>query len=99
MPMLIDFAMKLVLRESKSDNNHNYTKLLLPISPVEVLLSPITHIHGSYKFVIDSVLLFLPRRLLEKRNLIVRDLYQHIIPLNWIQEWDPRLTVSQWFPL
>lgn len=83
--MLIDFAMKLVLKEIKSDKNHSYTKLLLPISPMEVLLSPITHIHGSYKFVIDSVLLSLPRRLLEKRNINVRDLcYQYVIPLNWI---------------
>lgn len=85
--MSIDFAMKLVPRESKSDNNHSHNKLLLPISPMEVLLSPITHIHGSYKFVIDSLLLFLPRRLLEKINLNVGDLcYQYIIPLNWIQE-------------
>lgn len=48
--------------------------------------SLITYIHGSCKFVIDSVLLFLPRWLLEKRNVDVGDLcYQHVIPLHWIQ--------------
>lgn len=84
--MSIDFAMELVIRESKSDNNHHYTKLLLPICSMEVLFSSITYIHGSHKFVIDSALLFLPTRLLEKRNLNVGDLcYQLVILLNWIQ--------------
>lgn len=36
---------------------------------MEVLLSPIAHIRGSCKFVIDSVLLFLRRRLLEKKKI------------------------------
>lgn len=84
--MSIDFAMELVIRENKSDNNRRYTELLLPVSPMEVLLSPITHTHGSRKFVIDSVLLFPPRRLLEKKKLNVGGLrYQLVIPLNWIQ--------------
>lgn len=65
--MSIYFAMELVIRESKSDNNHHYTKLLLPICPMEVLFSPITYIHGSHKFVIDSALLFLPTRLRKKK--------------------------------
>ena len=46
--------MEVVLGENKSDNKHRYTKLLLPISPMEVMFSPLTHIHGSLKFVIDS---------------------------------------------
>lgn len=66
---------------------------------MEVLLSPIAHIHGSCKFVIDSVLLFLRRRLLEKKKkLNVGDLcYQHIIPLNWIQARGSRLRVVSVF--
>lgn len=54
---------------------------------MEVMLSPLTHIHGLYKFVIDpecchSYL----GGFKKKRNLNARDLcYQLTTPLSWIQ--------------